>query len=302
MKGKRAKKDTQLFQLNLIDNIIQLHEDLGNQTYKHSAYENFYINDPKPRHIHKATVRDRVVHRAIYRILYPFFSRTFITNSFSCQLGKGMHKALNRFRSFGYGVSKNNTKTTWILKCDIRKFFENINHQVLKDILKSYISDEKILWLLENIVDSFYSRRPGIGLPLGNLTSQLFVNIYMNEFDQFIKHKIKARYYIRYADDFVVFAEDRNWLESILSAMQLFLKNNLCLEIHPKKLFFRTLVSGIDFLGWVHFFDHRILRTTTKRRMLKRVAEHQTEETLRSYLGHMGWGNTQKIRQKLFGS
>src|SRR3989344_6683210 len=131
VRGKRKKLDVQEFSLRLMDNIIELYETLVNKTYKHRGYVGFRISDPKPRNIHKASVRDRVLHHAIYLILYPFFERTFITDSFSCRLKKGTHKALNRFRKFAYQVSRNHTRTVWILKCDIKKFFESIDHDIL---------------------------------------------------------------------------------------------------------------------------------------------------------------------------
>ena len=295
MKGKRKRKDVQEFSLSLMDNIIQLHQELANHTYNHGPYQAFRINDPKPRKIHKSLVRDRLLHHAIYRQLYPFFDQTFICDSFSCRIGKGTHRALNRFRSFAYKASKNNTKTCWILKCDIRKFFENINHEVLLAILEKYIPDRNIIWLLERVIFSF-SSAPGRGLPLGNLTSQLFVNIYMNEFDQFVKHKLKAKYYIRYADDFVVMFRDKSWLEELLPKIGDFLSENLKLDIHPDKVFIKTLASGVDFLGWVHFPDHRILRTITKRRMLRRLGETKKPESVNSYLGLLKHGNTNKIK------
>lgn len=300
IRGKRKKKDVQEFQLNLMDNIFYLHSDLANRTYEHGGYTIFNISDPKPRNIHKASVRDRLLHHAIYRVLYPFFDRTFIADSFSCRLGKGSHKALNRFREFAYKVSHNNTRTCWILKCDIRKFFANINHEILLKILTEYIPDKNILWLLNEIVSSFETRL-GIGLPLGNLTSQLLVNIYMNEFDQFAKHKLKAKYYIRYADDFVALSNNKEWLENLIPQMQKFLVQNLKLTLHPDKIFIKTLASGVDFLGWVHFEDHRVLRTATRRKMMKRIRECPTSETLNSYLGLMRHGNTNKIRADIYG-
>ena len=296
LRGKRKRKDVQEFGLSLMDNIIGLHNELANHTYSHGPYQAFRINDPKPRQIHKSLVRDRLLHHAIYRQLYPFFDRVFIPDSFSCRLNKGGHKALNRFRQFGYKVGKNNTQTCWILKCDIRKFFENINHEILIIILKEYITDKNIIWLLEEIVESF-SSASGRGLPLGNLTSQLFVNIYMNKFDQFIKHKLKVKYYIRYADDFVIFSHDKSWLEKLLPKIGDFLSEYLKLDIHPDKVFIKTLVSGVDFLGWVHFPKHRVLRTTTKRRMFKRIASNDTSETFNSYLGLMKHGNTHKLQK-----
>jgi len=293
--GKKKRKDVQEFERYLMSNLISLHDNFANKIYAHSAYEAFNISDPKPRHIHKAKVRDRLLHHAIYRILYPFFDRTFISDSFSCRLNKGTHRALNRFKIFAQKVSRNHRKTCWVLKCDIRKFFENIDHEILLTILKGYIPDKNIVWLLEKVIRSFLSA-PGRGLPLGNLTSQLFVNIYMNEFDQFIKHNLKAKYYIRYADDFVVLSNDKAWLEELLPKIADFLSEKLKLEIHPDKVFIKTLASGVDFLGWVHFPDFRVLRTTTKRRMFKRIKENTKPETINSYLGLLKHGNTFKLR------
>ncbi|OGI33485.1 MAG: hypothetical protein A2420_04190 [Candidatus Moranbacteria bacterium RIFOXYC1_FULL_44_13] len=272
-RGKKSRRDVQEFSLRLMDNIFSLHRDLLNHTWKHGGYQAFKINDPKPRDIHKASVRDRLLHHAVYRILYPFSEKTFIADSYSCRIGKGTHRAINRFRAFAHKVSKNNTRTCWILKCDIRKFFANIDHGILLLILREYIPDKKIIWLLENVIESFSSDWSGIGLPLGNLTSQLFVNIYMNEFDQFVEHRLKAKYYIRYCDDFVIFSEDKEHLEDIISPIKIFLKEKLKLELHPEKVFIKTLASGMDFLGMVNFSDYRILRTKTKKRMLKNIKQ-----------------------------
>jgi RNA-directed DNA polymerase len=293
--GKRAKRDVQEFQLRLMDNILALHADLMNGSYRHGGYHAFNISDPKPRNIHKAAVRDRLLHHAIYRQLYPLFDRTFIADSFSCRNNKGTHAAMDRFRAFHRRVSRNNTRTCWVLKCDIKKFFANIDHKVLVEIVRSYIPDEKIIKLLEGIIESFSSGIPSKGLPLGNLTSQLFVNIYMNEFDQFMKHHLRTKYYIRYADDFVIISPNRQWLEIILVEINYFLHDRLKLQLHPDKLFIKTLASGVDFLGWVHFPDHRVLRTATKRRMIKRIAENPTDGTIASYRGMLKHGNSHKI-------
>ena len=322
--GKKKKRDVQEFSLQLMDNILTLHEDLRNDSYRHGDYHHFRIADPKPRDIHKASVRDRLVHHTIHRILYPFFDRTFISDSYSCRVNKGTHRALNRFRAFSYIVSKNHTKTCWVLKCDIRKFFASIDHAVLIEILKSYIPDIRIIALLQDIIGSFSSNRSHpeqsegsheilpaptavgadqnddkIGLPLGNLTSQLFCNIYMNQFDQFVKHKLKTKHYIRYADDFVILSEHRSYLLELLPHITQFLKERLYLTLHPKKVSISIIASGIDFLGWIHFPDHRVLRTTTKKRMIRRIEEHPTKGTLMSYRGLLTHGNTKKISQAI---
>ncbi|MBU3942395.1 reverse transcriptase/maturase family protein [Patescibacteria group bacterium] len=299
IRGKRTKKDVQKFEFRLMDNIISLHNDLINFTYKHGQYQAFNISDPKSRSIHKATVRDRLAHRAVYRVLYSFFDKIFISDSFSCRFSKGTHKAINRFKIFTYKTSKNNTKTCWILKCDIRKFFASIDHKTLMNILKEYIPDERIIWLLEEIINSF-NAKSGIGLPLGNLTSQLFANIYMNKVDQFMKHKLKVKSYIRYADDFVILSLNKEYLKNIVPEIESFLKNNLKLEIHFDKTSIKTIYSGQDFLGWINFQDHRILRITTKRRMLKRIKSNPNLETINSYLGLLSHGNTGKIKEKIF--
>ena len=297
--GKKSRRDVQVFEQRLMENIISLHTNLKNKTYKHSEYESFNISDPKPRNIHKASVRDRLLHHAIYRILYPFFDKKFISDSYSCRLDKGTHKALETFKRFSYKVSKNRTKQIWILKCDVRKFFASIDQKILVEILKKHISDENIVWLLTEIIGSFHSTKEGVGLPLGNLTSQLLVNVYMNQFDQFVKHKIKAKYYIRYADDFVILLNDKKWLEEILPYINNFLLTSLQLQLHPNKISITTLASGVDFLGWVHFPTHRVLRTTTKRRMFKNIENNPSKETIQSYLGMLGHGNTRKLKERV---
>lgn len=298
--GKKQKRDVLGFRENLMDNIVALHETLSDRAYRHGGYHSFYIHDPKRRHIHKASVRDRLLHHAVYRVLYPFFDKTFIADSFSCRMDKGTHRAIRRFGDLSRQASVNNTRTLWVLKCDIRKFFASIHHETLLSILREYIPDQDIIHLLQNIIASFHTELlVGVGLPLGNLTSQLFANIYMNEFDQFIKHKLKARYYIRYADDFVIMSPDKQWLQKLIPQIALFLEERLKLALHPDKTFIKTLASGIDFLGWVHFPNHRVLRNSTKRRMMVRIKESYKDEAMQSYLGLLKYGNTNKLRKEV---
>jgi retron-type reverse transcriptase len=295
--GKKKKTDVVLFQNRLALNLIDLHEDLKNKCYIHGGYHAFNISDPKPRNIHKAAVRDRVLHHLLYQELYPYFDKKFIYDSYSCRIYKGTHKAIKRFEIFSRKVSKNYTKQCFVLKCDIRKFFASIDHEILKEILKKYIDDKDLLTLLENIIDSFSP-----GLPLGNLTSQLLVNIYMNEFDQFVKHKLKEKYYIRYADDFVFFSQDKYHVEALIPKLSEFLETKLKISLHPNKVFIKTIYSGVDFLGWVSFSKYRVLRTSTKRKMLKNLYGETSEETKSSYIGILSHGNTYKlkVRNNLF--
>lgn len=297
--GKSKKPDVEQFSFRLMDNIFELHRELVSKTYRHSEYKAFNICDPKPRNIHKAAVRDRLVHHAVYRILYPFFDKVFISHSYSCRLNKGTHKALNCFKKFSGKASCNNTKTCWVLKCDIKKFFASVDQLILISILSQYIPQKDILWLIQEIVHSFHSTAQGIGLPLGNLTSQLLVNIYLNEFDQFVKHRLKAKYYLRYADDFVFLSRDEKWLESLISPVADFLQSRLRLSLHPQKVYIKTLSSGVDFLGWVHFADHRVLRTTTKKRMFKKIRISPKPASIASYLGLLKHGNAYKLKRQL---
>jgi retron-type reverse transcriptase len=298
--GKKKKPDVKGFGTLLTNNILQLHDELANFTYVHGNYEAFNISDPKPRNIHKATVRDRVLHHAIYRKLYPFFDRVFISNSYSCRNDKGTHKAINCFSKFCLLVGKNNTKTVWILKCDIRKFFASIDHAILGEILRRHIKDSGILWLINQVVKSFHTTREGVGLPLGNLTSQLFVNIYMHEFDMFMKQELREKYYIRYADDFVVLSDNKIHLETILPLMEKFLSEKLKLSLHEHKVYIKAYSSGVDFLGWVHFPHHRQIRTATKRKLVRKLSGYPKPETISSYRGLLGHGNTYKVKKYIW--
>lgn len=298
--GKRSRKDVQEFERDLMSNIILLHNDLSSHTYSHSSYQAFNISDPKPRNIHKATVRDRLLHHGVYRALYPYFDKRFIHDSYSCRGGKGTHKAMERFQRFFWKESENNTRTVWVLKCDVRKFFASIDHSTLINILFRHIEDTETVALLTNVIYSFHSTKEGLGLPLGNLTSQLLVNIYMNEFDQYMKHVLKVKYYIRYADDFVILSHDKQYLEGVLPQISEFLFSSLKLTLHPDKVFIKTYSSGVDFLGWVHFPDHRVLRTATKRRMMRNVmANKEKKGVVESYVGMLKYGNTRKLVREI---
>lgn len=294
--GKQKRADVQEFGRNLMYQLQKLHTELASGAYKHSLYEAFNIADPKPRDIHKAVVRDRLLHHALCRKLQPFFDRTFIPDSYSCRVGKGVHKAFRRFAASARKVSRNHTKTVWVLKCDIRKFFASVDQGVLLSIVERYVSDKRIVALIAEVVHSF---GVGVGLPLGNLTSQLLVNVYMNEFDRFVKHQLKAKHYIRYADDFVFLSQSKSELEGWLLFIRGFLGDRLKLSLHPDKVFIKTFASGIDFLGWVHFPDHRVLRTTTKRRMLRCLGGTPSEESVASYLGLLKHGNARKLQKEI---
>lgn len=289
-KGKRKRKDVQIFERNIEDNLFSLYEKLKSKTYKHGSYQSFYVHDPKQRHIHKAQVEDRVVHHLLYKFLYEIFDKSFIFDSYSCRLEKGTHKGVKRLVKFTRTVSKNYTRDCWALKLDIKKFFASVEHKILLQLLERKITDSHILWLLKEVIESF-----PLGIPLGNLTSQIFANIYMNELDQFIKHKLKIKYYLRYADDFLILSGDNESLQLSIVTIDGFLQNRLKLELHPKKIILRKLSWGIDFLGYIVLPYYSLPRTKTKRRLFKRL----NLKNLPSYLGYLSHANTYKMRKLL---
>jgi len=297
--GKRKRNDVAVFQARLMDNIHFLYRDLKEKTYVHGAYQAFNISDHKPRNIHKATVRDRLLHHLLYRETYEYFNSRFINDSYSCRVDKGTHRAIKKFEEMARQASFNHNHTVWALKCDIRKFFASIDHRILKNILSRYIEDKELLWLFGKVIDSFHTPgREETGLPLGNLTSQLLVNVYMNEFDQFVKSTLKIKFYVRYADDFIFLDQDRDSLVELLPKLEKFLTDNLKLTMHPKKVFLKTLASGVDFLGWIQFTDHRILRTSTKQRMVRKITEKNILASRIAYLALLKHGNTYNVSKR----
>ncbi len=294
--GKRKKSDVALFELHLEDNIFRLHKELISKKYIPGSYADFYICDPKRRHIHKASIRDRVLYQAVFRVLYPIFEKHFIYDSFSSRNKKGTHLGVIRLNNACRKVSRNWNIQAYVLKCDVRKFFDSIDHGILKELIARKISDTDALKLIDSIFSSF-EKEKGKALPLGNVTSQLFANIYFNELDQFMKHKMKTKYYFRYCDDFVVVHADRKFLEQTLEEVKNFLNEKLLLELHPQKIEIRKVNQGIDFLGYVIVPHVRVIRTKTKKRILKKLAykfkkfqqgdlsKEQFSGTINSYLG-----------------
>lgn len=303
-KGKSKRLDVWEFERNLEDNLFELHYSLKTKTYRHGEYQSFYVNDPRQRHIHKADVSDRVVHHLLYTFLYNLSDRSFIYDSYSCRLEKGTHKGVERLKKFARKVSRNYTDDCWALKLDIKKFFASVDHKILLNLLKEKIQDEDIIWLLKQIIDSFHLGQDiNKGIPLGNLTSQIFANIYLNELDQFVKHNLKVKYYIRYADDFLFLSENKELLCKHVDALRQFLNNKLKLKLHPNKIIFRKLEWGIDFLGYVVLPHYILPRTKTKKRIFKKLKEKKDCEnfyqSMQSYLGYLGYASSFKTTQEL---
>ena len=309
-KGKRSKSDVQEFEFFLEDNIFQLHNELKRGKYEHQNYTSFFICDPKLRHIYKARVRDRVLHHALFRILYPIFDKNFIWHSYSCRIGKGTHKAVDKLELFARKASWNIKRSGYALKCDIKRFFDSVDQEILLEIIKRKIDDQSVIRLIEIIVRS-YEKEKGKGLPLGNVTSQLFANIYLNELDHFVKHNLMAKYYLRYCDDFMVLNNNKEYLEGMVKIFNDFLIKKLKLNLHFNKITLRKYHQGIDFLGYILRPHHRLIRTKTKKRIFKKIrlrikeykmkliTEERLEQSLQSYLGVLSHANAFGLSVKL---
>lgn len=325
-KGKQAKPDVQIFERFLEDNIFAIHGELENKTYRHSQYETFHISDPKHRIISKATVSDRLVHHLVFKKLYNIFNPEFIFHSYSSRENKGTHLAVKNLSNCLRRESRNYTRTAYVLKCDIKKFFQSISHKKLLQLIERKVSDKNLLWLIEEIIGSFFclwitsaERERELqenflekkGVPIGNITSQIFANIYLNELDWFIKKELRIKNYFRYADDFIITHSDANYHRKILSRIDKFFKDELKLELHPKKVSLMKFHNGIDFLGYVVLPRYKVLRTKTKRRMFKKIKTGEERlkkelinnetfnQALQSYYGMLKHCNGHKLKTEI---
>ncbi len=262
---KKARKRKTLrsyiidFEKNLKENLLQLRSELIFHIYLPRHLEAFVISDPKTRKICKSDFRDRVVHHALCNILEPIYEKVFIYDSYASRKGKCTLKALKRFDYFKRKVASppQNRASGYCLKADIKKYFENVDHAILLSIIKRRIKDNRVLWLIQRILANYNGKSHGKGMPLGNLTSQFFANVYLHELDHFVKHELRAKYYIRYVDDFVILHKSKRTLADFKTKIDIFLQNQLNLELHPSKSRVIPLSHGINFLGMRVFYYHR---------------------------------------------
>ncbi|MFA6340766.1 MAG: reverse transcriptase domain-containing protein [Candidatus Paceibacterota bacterium] len=308
--GKKSKPEVAHFELELEENLFDLHQELLSEAWKPRPYVKFSVCDPKLREIHKADIRDMILYQAVYQSLYQIFDPIFIFDSYSSRKTKGTHAGIERFVEFSRKVSSNYRAGGYALKCDIRKFFDSIDHKILLGLMRKRISDKKLMTIIEKIIFSF-EKSSGKGLPLGNVTSQLFSNIYLNELDQFIKHELKARYYIRYCDDFVILSDSLEFLGLCLERIRHFCQKELLLELHPDKVHTRKLNSGVDFLGYICLPHRKVLRTKTKNRILNKIKElkesfdkretsqEKLGEVISSYSGMLGHCRGEKTKEQI---
>ncbi len=320
-KGKSAKAPVALFMRKREDEILALQEELKNKTYTPGKYHSFHIHEPKKRLISAAPFRDRVVHHALCQVIEPVWEQRFIHDSYANRVGKGTHRALDRAQNFTFNHP-------YVLQCDVRQFFPSIDHALLRAELARLIADQDILWLCDEILksgvgilseeyemayfpgdDLFAMNRPR-GLPIGNLTSQFWANVYLNEFDHFVKRELKCAAYIRYVDDFLLFANDKatlqEWRRQVIEKMA-----GLRLTLHEESAQINPTRQGIPFLGFRLYPNRRLLKTRRAiayRRRLKYMA-HQAQadwerfpklnSSVQGWVNHVSAGDTWGLRRSI---
>ena len=354
-KNKRNKKDVIRFEMNYERNLLELAEEIWQNNYKPGPSTCFIVNKPVKREIFAASFRDRIVHHLIYNYINPIFERKFINDSYSCRIGKGTSYGIRRLDYFIRSCSENYQKDCYILKLDLKGYFMSINKEILFSKINQVLSGEnkKAIWQngkLEKIINdliyktifhnstqnfilkgnkkdwaglpktkSLFFAKPNTGLPIGNLTSQLFANIYLNDFDQFIKRNLKIKYYGRYVDDMVFVHQDKDYLKSIISVIKNYLKDNLKLKLHERKIYLQHYLKGVKFLG-VFIKPYRMyIENRSKGNfynkirecnlLLKKQDNKLSKEQIKfavsginSYLGLLGHYQTCKLREKIINS
>lgn len=321
-RGKRGQPPAAAFEYRLADNLLALQTELATRSYRPGSYASFYIHEPKRRLISAAPFRDRVVHHALCNVIEPLFERLFFPDSYANRLGKGTHRALDCAQQFA-------RRYRYVLPCDVRQFFPSIDHAILRDTLAAAIGDPDVLWLVDRILESgvgvlaeeydmvyfpgddlWAALRPR-GLPIGNLTSQFWANCYLNPFDQFIKRELRCRGYLRYVDDFLLFADDKatlwRWRDALIARLA-----RLRLTLHEERAIPRPVSEGLGFLGFVVFPDHRLLKRRKglqfRRRLKRLLAQYRAGEiamddvhaSARGWINHVRYGDTWGLRRALF--
>ena len=270
-KGKTTKDYVIEFEQNFKQNLFQLRTELLLHSYKPKPLQTFILRDPKTRKISKSHFRDRVIHHALCNIIAPIFEKDFIYDSYANRVGKGTFKAIERFEHFQRQVSKNFSQNSFVLKADIRKYFDNVNHEILLSMVKKKVDDPQIVWLIKIILNNHKTEEKGKGMPLGNLTSQFFANVFLNELDHFVKDHLRAKHYIRYVDDFVILDKSPIILQQYIKEIDFFLRNSLKLELHPDKSKILFMPRGTEFLGMRIFLHHKLIKEKNLRKFFRKL-------------------------------
>lgn len=318
-KGKRKQSNVAAFNFNLEKRLLQIRAKLKDKTYQPGNYKTFTIYEPKQRMISAAPYPDRVVHHALCNIIEPLFEKIFIYDSYANRKDKGTHKALDRYKKFAQ-------LNRYVLKMDIKNYFPSIDHEILKTIIRKKIGCNDTLWLIDKIIDNSNPQKPSIaffpgddlftslerrkGLPIGNLTSQFFANIYLNPLDHFVKEKLQCKYYIRYVDDFVVFSNSKQHLHEVREEIIGFL-NGLRLQLHENKSKVFQVKTGITFLGHKMFPYYSLLKSDNVRRFRKKlklktkalnqekISMDEFYASIQSWGAHARYSRTYKLRKNI---
>ncbi len=324
-KRKTLKYSVAYFESDLENNLKRLQHELESLTYVPSPVTNFIVRDPKTRKINASHFRDRIVHHALCNVISPIFERQFIHDSFANQINKGTHKAVKRAETFMRKVrltenmarekgqlllSKRNRKG-YALKADILHYFDTVDQEILSKIIGRRINDANVMRLIKLILHSHNFGIKGKGMPLGNLTSQFFANIYLNELDQFVKHDLKVKYYLRYVDDFIIFHRDKTMLRNYKIQISQFLERKLGIKMHAEKSRIMPLENGITFLGFRIFQNYKLLKKSNTRRIWKRleifeerydngtISQTRIKNSLDGWLAYSRFANTYNLRKRV---
>lgn len=306
--GKRYDKEILHFGYDPLGNIIRLHNELIWKTYRIGKYREFIIKDPKERLIQYLPLRDRIVQQALHQVIDPIFDKGFIDDSYACRKGKGTHSAMRRLQHFMRTASRQWKGGGYYLHCDIRKYFANINHDILYGLICRKIKCPGTLNLMRDIIDSGTSDP---GLPIGSLFSQLSANTYLNVLDQFVKHDLRERYYVRYMDNFIVIHHDKKHLQKVKEEIRRLIENKLNLELNQRGTMINKAANGIDFVGYRVYADRVKIKKASIKRMKKRLKVMQAmyrkrtasiseiTQRIRSWLGHCCHANAGTVVQRV---
>lgn len=326
-KCKRYRDEILKFSFNLEENLMEIGEELKAHTYKVGGYREFYVYEPKQRLIMALPFKDRIVQWGIYQLLNPTFDKSYIFDSYGCRIGKGTLKAVQRLYYWLQLVGKKEDKF-YYLKLDVSKYYYRVDHEVLIKILEEKIKDDEMIQLLKTIinydgtlfglkvngdVNNPEDRLSGKGIPIGNLTSQMFANLYLNELDQYCKRTLGIKYYVRYMDDVIILHNDKKKLHEYKKLIQAFLEENLKLNLN-KKTAIRPISLGIEFVGYRLWSTHIKIRKSTSLKMKRRlkyvkdqynknqISFDKVNSTVQSYMGIMKHCNSYNMQTKIFDS
>lgn len=289
-KGKGKQYGVKLFDKNPEGNFLLLNEMLINKTYKTSQYDTFTVREPKERLVFRLPYfPDRITHHAVMNVLEPIFNKLFTADTYSCIKRRGIHGASRNLKK----ALKDKDNTKFCLKMDIVKFYPNVDHDILKSLLRKKIKDQELLWLLDEIIES------APGLPIGNYLSQYFANYYLTYFDHWIKEELNVTYYFRYADDIVILSKSKLELHDIYNSIKQYLNTNLKLEIKSNYQVFPVEARGIDFVGYKFYHTHTLIRKRIKQNFARAIARNAPKTTIASYIGWTKHANTKHLLKKL---